>query len=246
MTVIFHGAIIGGFSATGVTFDGTNDYLRNGTELTGLVDGKVGTVSFWMKTAPGQDGTTAIILQNGTDAADFRMRLHYIVDKVTIACADSGGVNAITIAENTVTATDNAWHHYMVAWDAANAAPNLLYVDGAANTGTVTRSDRVIDYTRGEWGLGARHGDGALKLSADMAEFWFTTELLDISDAAVRAKFAKNGKPVGLGSNGSKPTGSAPMIYLRGGAANWGTNYAGTGDFTVVGAFADSATKPSY
>lgn len=245
--MIFPGAIIGGFSATGVTYDGTNDYLRKGTELTGLADGKVGTVSVWIKVDAAQEGTTFVLIQNGTDAADFRFRVQAaFTGFLQLDASDSGGTAAVTMREDTEYLLDNAWHHYLFAWNAASSAQCKVYVDGVDRTHITTVSDRTIDYTRGEWAVGGRYSDGFGKLDGDMAELWFDTTYLDIADAAVRAKFAKNGKPVSLGSNGSKPTGSAPMLYLRGGAANWGTNYAGTGDFTVVGAFADSSTKPSY
>ena len=57
--------------------------------------------------------------------------------------------------------------------------------------------------------------------------------------------FSRNGRPVSLGSDGSKPTGTAPPIYLKGPASTWGVNSGTGGNFTVVGSFSDAATKPS-
>lgn len=83
--------------------------------------------------------------------------------------------------------------------------------------------------------------------TAEIAEFWFSTaSQIDFSDANNRAKFARNGRPAYLGTDGSKPTGSQPLIYMKGAASAWATNYGSGGNFTVNGALANAATPPSY
>jgi len=47
-----------GYSADAVVFDGTNDFLRKATDMTGNADGKNGLVSLWFK-------------PNGSDGSDF-------------------------------------------------------------------------------------------------------------------------------------------------------------------------------
>jgi hypothetical protein len=59
--------------------------------------------------------------------------------------------------------------------------------------------------------------------------------LIDIADSSVRAKFT----PSQIGSDGSGPTGTAPLIYFTGEASVWnaGTNLGTGGSFTATGTF---------
>lgn len=238
--------IIGGFSAKGAYADGT-DLLTLAADLTGISDGKQGTVSFWLRTAAAQDGVLAILMQMGASAADQRFRINKTTgEALSIVGAQSGGGGAITLNSSTTPFADNAWHHILASWDTSSAAACLMYIDDSAVTNLVSRTDAAIDYTRGEVAIGGNY-DATFRLTGDMAEFWFDDAALDISNSANRRKFTKaDGTPENLGSDGSKPTGAAPLVYLRGGGARWGTNFGSAQDFTVSGSFDDSSTKPSY
>jgi hypothetical protein len=71
-----------------------------------------------------------------------------------------------------------------------------------------------------------------------MLYFDLPTILIDIADAAIRAKFT----PSQIGSDGSGPSGTSPLIYMSGNAAYWNTptNSGTGGTFTVTGTFADA------
>lgn len=232
----------GSYGARGVVFDGTNDYLRRASELTGIADGKTGLVSVWVKPATTSSGN---IITNGASSAGEFFRVFVGSDIVGASGSPPGGGSSFSMTSTAVVDVGN-WHHVLIAWDSASSSNCKVYVDGAdATNGTPTANNTNIDYTRGSWNIGAR-GDGTVKLNADIAELWFATSWLDITVTANREKFAKNGRPVSLGADGSKPTGSTPIVYMKGEASAWGTNYGSGGDFTVNGALADSATKPSY
>jgi len=54
-------------------------------------------------------------------------------------------------------------------------------------------------------------------------------------------------KPVDLGSDGSTPTGTAPIMYFsrRNGASTWGDNKGSGGTFTQSGTFLAGSDSPS-
>lgn len=70
-----------------------------------------------------------------------------------------------------------------------------------------------------------------------LGDVWFDTSYIDLSIPANLAKFVTgtgiDAKPVDLGVNGEKPTGTPPIIYLPMYGNNAGKNYGSGGDFTV-------------
>ena len=56
----------GGFYADAVTFDGSNDYLNRGADLTGNVDGKQFILSFWVNFNSDDSVTDVIYKSNNT------------------------------------------------------------------------------------------------------------------------------------------------------------------------------------
>lgn len=237
--MIFPGAVIGGYSAKGVTFDGTNDYLSLGSEPTGLSNTKIGLLSFWVKGA--SSGITSLVLYGGS----IRFQVRFVGNPLGIVGADASGSINLSL-QSTVDVLDGSWHHCLAAWDTETAENNKIYIDGVDRTNIVSRANSNIDYTFGSFYSGAS-SSGGNKLNADVADLWWAhNQWLDITSSANREKFAKNGRPVNLGSDGSTPTGTAPIIYFKGPASNWGTNAGTGGNFTVNGAFTDASTKPSY
>ena len=79
-----------------------------------------------------------------------------------------------------------------------------------------------------------------------LSEIWFDTTFFDLSMSANRLKFIDvNGYPVNLGSDGSTPTGSQPILYLKNPAASVGTNSGSGGNLTANGTFVAASTSPS-
>ena len=243
--MILSSAILGGvYPANGVVFDGTNDYISRTSALTGIADGAVGLVSFWVKGAA--PGSSSDLLSAGTGAGEF---IGFFFSATTgvanFVLRRSTGAICLSM-ESSSAALDGSWHHVLAAWDTAADASCKVYVDGSDVTTLSTRTANNIDYTVASWRIGAQINTANFKMAADVAELYFTTEWIDITSSANREKFAKNGRPVSLGADGSKPTGTAPLLYLKGPASSFNTNRGSGGDFTVTGALTDSATRPSY
>lgn len=225
-------------------FDGTNDYLLRGAALTGCSDGKVGTVSCWMKMDPSSSDTTEYIVLANLVTARFKFS-RLTTGRVAVVANDSGGSSAISLA-STAGIVDNAggWCHVLATWDAASAV-SVIYINGANETVTSTEVDLTIQYNRSDWAIGATTAGGT-KFYGYLSELWFNTEYLDITVLANREKFrTSGGKPADLGADGSTPTGNQPLIYMHNPYDSFGTNSGSGGNFSVTGSLGDGGSdKP--
>lgn len=230
-----------------VTFDGTNDYMLRGGALTGAVDGRVGMASFWYQ-MNGGDAVLQFILRSALG----RLILRRGVDNIwTIGLFNAAGTSSFVINSATAVTAGVGWHHLLASWDTnaiAGAKIGQIYLDDVSDPGAFTDASAAfdIDYTDTDYGIGA-HTDGTGKLNADVADIYLNfAARLDFSIEANRRKFiSAAGKPVGLGTDGSLPTGTAPIVFQKGPAASFATNRGTGGDFTVTGELTDAATSPS-
>lgn len=70
-------------------------------------------------------------------------------------------------------------------------------------------------------GIAARYA-GNIQFTGELAEVWFTDSKIDLSSSTNRQKFySATGYPVDLGSDGSTPTGSQPVVYFSGDASDF-------------------------
>lgn len=181
-----------------------------------------------------------------------------------IGLTDSGNVSntyfynsAATLFFQLIGATpipDDSWIPIFVSWKTNLTAGNKLgnFYAGDVDIGTVfSDSDGSfsVGYDNQPFFVG-RHDFENYNFVGDMAECWFDDSYIDFSVEANRRLFySATGKPVDLGSDGSTPTGSQPIIYLsvRPGdvAADFATNRGSGGNFTQNGTLAVASTSPS-
>ncbi len=227
------------YRTTGVTFDGTNDFLSRGTGLG--ADGERGTLSVWLK-FNGGDGTLIRIIDipQGFFLEKIASNLIEVVGQT------SSATTILRIITNTAVTSSSGWVHVLASWDLA-ANVSHLYLNGVADQTVTTRTNNTINYLSSDCTIGAQTVGALFKFNGDMADLYLNTaEYLDLSVAANRAKFARGGRPVDLGPDGSLPTGSQPTIFLKGPAVSFATNLGSGGNFTVSGALTDAATPPKY
>ena len=227
-----------------VNFDGSADYLTVTSATLGAGDAKTGCGSVWFKNG-GSDGTNRHIV-SGT-SSHFAVYLN-TSNQLRVTGEDASHVSAFTMVSTQTFTSSNAdkWYHVAWSYDAASAS-NQMYINGVAeNLSTDTNSDRDIDYTI-DYVVGARHTYFDENWTGDIADLYlnFATNI-DLSNASNLAEFiSADGLPVDLGSDGSTPTASAPIIYLNQNTlATWHTNAGSGGGFTEVGALtAGSAVR---
>lgn len=235
----------GKFRCGAVTFDGSTDYGLRGADLTGLSDGKEGTISIWMNFAGG-DGTGPYIFIDSL----ARLRLYFYRSSANIfRIIGQTTAPAITLdlrATNT-TVVASGWTHVMASWNLATTTTHL-YLDGSEDANEVTANDNNIDYAGGsEWSLGAE-ADGTDFITADVAEFYFDPNYIDLSQASNRVKFiGADAKPVNIIR--SWPSGSQPLVYLNvrknDPASEFYVNKGSGGDFIDQATLSLAATSPT-
>lgn len=233
-------AAAGTYSAVAVNFDGTNDYLTRGASLTGAADGKQGTISFWLRA--GSDNNVMRILAHDSNARVERNASELI----TIIWYDTVGSYSLEIKSSAGKfEIADGWKHFIASWDMSDTAKRHLYVSDVSDLTVTQWVDATLDYTVSNWSVGSKI-DGTEKLNGDLADLWFALTYIDLSVESNRRKFiSATGKPVDLGSDGSTPTGSQPIIFLKNSVSSWETNVGSGGGFTENGALTAASSSPS-
>lgn len=227
----------------GLALNGSSTYL-DGNALTGIADGKVGSIYMVVRFANAA-GTSEIIFD--TTGAALRLRRD-TSGNLTLFLENAAGT---TIAEQTVSGTPTlaaGTYAIMLSWDLAAASCGFkAYVNDVAQSVTsVTCTNDTIDYTVAEWSVGASV-TGISFVTGDIYLLWFDpTTAQDFSSATVRRKFTDpNNVPLFLGRNCELPTGTTPILCLAyDSAAQWGVNRgsAQSTTFTQNGAIAAAGT----
>lgn len=243
----FQAMMLGGgggdrYTPPAVVFDGSNDYLARGADLSSNADSKTFLLSGWFYFT---DISTADrrIFQNTGSA------LHISVDftngKLLINAENAAGTQILVATVDTPVIATGAWTHIAIAIDLANSSNRAVYINNSAASVTwTTYTNDTIDFTVADHFIGATTGGGG-KLAAYVADFYLAFgQYLDLSSSANRAKFRSGGRPVYLGADGSKPTGTAPSIFLSGQANAFATNKGTGGGFTTTGTLTDATLRP--
>ena len=228
-----------GYSANSTNFDGSNDHIARGAELTGNVDTKVGVVSFWINHTGG-NGTARTVFQ--TSGGNFKLALN-ASNKYVITGYQSGLKLALT--STTAWTEAKGWHHVLLAWDLATPEAHM-YVNGVDDEASSTEVDSTVDYTGGDFFFGASSNPHQW-ITADVADVYINlAEFVDISNATNRLKFrTSGGAPETLGSDCSLPTGTAPIICLLNAFETFQTNLGGGGGLTETGELTAGSSSPS-
>ena len=213
-------------------FDGTNDDLTRGAGLTGAADGKEGLASFWFRLDGRDDDYHFFFGSTDNNCAILR----YNTNKLVILLERVGGVQVLEQHSTSTYTADGTWHNALFSWSLANAKAYIYVDDASVGDTPATLTDNLIDYTVLNWAV-AGSVPGAFPFNGALSEFYFALEYLDISIESNRRLFIdRSGNPVPLGIDGSLPTGTAPIIYMRERAKNGGINSGTGGDFDVNGA----------
>ena len=210
-----------------IDFSQTQSYMLN-SSLTGAPgDSPSGMLSVWLEIDP--NGTTQYIYRH-SDASqgDVHVRLLSGGD-ISVLFLQPGVGNTI-VSYNTGSVFSDGWHHYLFAWDLVAPTPVFqCYVDDLDDMGTFGVGPLAgnVDMTpAASANIGCFLTNGSLPWIGCMAELWLHhADYLDISVESNRRLFRDElGFPVDLGSDGSTPTGNAPLVYLKTASPNFHLN----------------------
>jgi hypothetical protein len=204
--------------------DGTEDYLNRGAGLTGIKDGKTGTISFWYR--PVATKADQWILTSSDDRFTIR---HSLNTRFILSLRNSIGAY-IFLAESSVL-TPGQLIHVFISWDLANFKGNL-YINGVDERYALNFFNKEIEYDVSNWQVGNRVLVPK-PFEGELGQLWFSAEYVDPTIDI--SKFYNNG-PVDSGKDGSATTGIIPLIYLNNSLATWHNNLGSGGHFVKLGA----------
>lgn len=229
----------GSHSVPMVRFDGANDYLTIADGTLGQSDGKDFTVSFWIKMASGTDGSHLVI----TNTNGGRFGIHRDAsNKIGITLRNTSNTTiANVITTNTLTESDGLTHvSFAINLGNSTQADRLRITLGGTletNIDTIAPLDDLVDFTNITFYISSLSSQW---IDGNIGQFYLAEEYVDTSVAANLALFVdSNGNSVDLGSNGSTPTGTQPLIFLNNPVATWQNNLGSGGNFTVGGELVD-------
>lgn len=138
------------------------------------------------------------------------------------------------------------WHWFLACFD-LEAETFSLVIDGDTETttgnpgtfGSLKPLGIPMTVGYGDLGTGNLFWNGAL------AEVWLGWgQKIDPTDTAVQDRFVSLGYPNDIGVDGSGATGQIPVLYLRGGPDQFGSNRGYGADLSVAGAPAIASSNP--
>ena len=235
------GGVSGPYSANSTSIDGISDYFLLSSQPTGAAQSKLATISFWLKRTT--TGTEAILYN--TSRNSIRFVGTGLSSQFRWTMKNSVGTTILDLKTADTVFNDTSWHHIILSYDLASGYH--IYVDGVIESvteATATINDSV-DWEEDALAVGATTVGGSL-FPGCISELYLALEYIDLSVAANLAKFISDGIPVSLGSDGSTPTGTAPMVYLKGNGAAFGTDSSGNGNtLTAIGSSSACSTSPA-
>ena len=236
------GSAYRGISPFAYDYDGTNDYATRGADLTGMADGKQGTLSVWVR-IDGGDGANRLVIGNGATAAANRFALLLTTANVfQVSAGTAAGAGLLDIRSSAYTA-GATWLHVLASWKLDTVGARHIYVTDVSDLAVTTFTDGTIDYTLSDWGVGALP-DASLKWNGCISELFFHPVYIDLSVEANRRKFiTAAGKPAFLGANGSTPLGVQPLLYSPTGDPS-ASQLGSGGLFSLTGALGVASTSP--
>ena len=243
---------VGGSAALtcdGADFDGSNDQLSRGGNLTGIADSDSGILSLWLRID--QNDQSDNLFSADLNGSTHGLQLgRNTLERFTLTFLNAAGSLVASFSPTTTYNAGSTWRHVLVSWD-ISANVGHFYVDGTSIGGFVRSLNESVPYTAmDDWFVGGGIG-GLNRWDGGMAEIYFAPgEFLNFSVESNRELFrTSSGKPANLGADGSVPTGTAPAVYLHlaeGATANdFAVNYGTGGNLTVTGALTTTATSPS-
>lgn len=219
-------------------FDGSTNYIKKTSNLTGIADSKVGFMSLFVYCS----STLRTIFNH------FNGTLQNVAVSLTVANPPQisvilGDSTNQWVFTSTNTIAINTWHHIMISWDtnyiALSKVANIY--NGDTDLGVTTISDTMgavnVDYTSGSpvWSIGGNTGGGAL-FDGCLGQFTFYPgQTLDITNSTNRRKFSDSSfHPISIGRSGQTPTGIKPAIYLTSSVGSIGANSGSGGNFDSI------------
>ena len=236
------------FTAEAVTFDGTNDYLTNSSPTNPSAGDLFIFSAWWYMSSANVASIVTLNNSIGNRIVEFKHNTSTSPDRVMEVIIKNSSDALSHYYRVDANMNLNTWNHWLCAMDASTSATKEIWLNDVKQTvNTVTDTTDAIPYNLVTDMYVGQTQELTTPYTGDLSEVYFTNEYLDFDTESNRRKFiTSDGKPVDLGSDGSTPTGTQPLIYMTGAASVWnaGTNAGSAGNFTMSGSVTDSSNEP--
>jgi len=236
------GGAAGSFLATAANFDGANDSLQRGAAFTGIADTTVGTFSAWIKYPAFPSGSQVI----WRDIGEQHWMLLNTNGTFHIVVENTSNQPILTVSNSLTPTIPGVWNHVCYNYDTSISEFNMFVNDVADGvTASFPNSGNANFVAKTDWTIIGQNG--GQRFEGDISEYWLTFgENFDISNTSNRRGFISDeGFPVDLGTDGSTPTGTSPLVFLSGDFDTWATNDGTGGGLNTIGEIQNSTTTPS-
>jgi len=240
----FGSNVVTAYEANAVAFDGSNDYLTRGADLTGNADVQALMGSFWINFKGGDGSEQYIYNAQGTNSGGLWITKS-TGNKISIQAKRYTGAVMCNLVSGSTFVASGGWNHILWDWYGASSGRGNIYVNDSDDSAAFTNSNvALVQMIQANHSVGSdTSGNG--KLYADIADFviYWTTSDID-SESNRRPFISAAGKPVDLGADGSNGP-ATPKVFFTGETSSWHTNAGTGGGFTENGALTDGASSPS-
>lgn len=224
--------------AEAIDFDGTNDYLRRTSDLTGNTTSKTFTFSAWI-----WQGDTATsyfyVVSNGTN-----QRFVVRVVSGTLSVEGTNTSNAVILqvtCDLAAVSRTATFYHVLISMDMANAANRSIYINDIAQSLTVTTyTNAAIPFNQVDHVVAGTEGGGA-RDKGRLSNVFLDYTYRDLSVTANRRLFVTADLKPAAGQASLNPILYLPMDDPTAPGANAGTG----GNFTLTGTVARSGRGPN-
>lgn len=222
-------------------FDGSTGWLKKSTQLTGLVDSKTVSMSFWFS----PDGSGGNMEWFNFSITATATTYRFVVSRnssnqIRIIARTTAGTTILDVTTASTGFTAASSNYVQLSFDLANSSNRSIYVNGNVDSSTwTTYSNTSIPFSSTDICRIGASNTGS-ELDGKLSEFYFTTDYIDFSQEANRLKFRDAfGNPVDLRPQITAGTLPNPAIYMRFDPADQGKNSGTGGNFTKSGTIND-------
>ena len=243
------------FTIDNANFDGSTTLSRAAPGLSGMSDGKQWAFSLWFKLTDEDENTHVLFTIRADSSNKFLLQRSPTAqsNRMTLVGRNVGGTNILYIETNSgfTSVLNSGWNHMLCSGNLATGAKHIYINDSSDISGSPQAfTNDTLDFT-GSFEIGRSVEITQFPFYGSMAEFWMDNSYIDFSVEANRRKFySAAGAAVDLGSDGSTPTGSSPLMYLHldagEAAANFALNAGTGGDLTIsAGSLTSTGDAPN-
>ena len=225
--------------------DGTTNGIQRGADLTGIANGKTGTTSMWCNFTASSSG--AQVLWSSRDNAGLGTT--FTTTRTTLGnfqsiARNSAGTIIMQVSTSNTPLSSSGFYHIYFSWDLAVTNKAYLYINGSSVALTYTTfTNDTIQYSVPNHGLaGVLLSPFSPSTPAMFGQVYinYSTYLDPVTN--IDKFYGGTSTPVSIGSSGSIPSGSSPIVYLDGNATGILVNRGTGGNFSAFGTLATGTT----